>query len=92
MEVLKLAATSHGGLVLDLGGLVFKGALTSPPPHVMALSCAGTVIRNGVLELPNAAGLLIEAQDCRMEGVVIKGPGITSLLGECAAVIFAFLV
>ena len=86
MEVLKLAATSHGGLVLDLGGLVFKGALTGPPPHMLVLSCAGTVICNGVLELPNDAGLLIEAPDCRMESVVIKGPGIASLLGECCSV------
>ena len=87
MEVLKLAATAHGGLVLDLGGLVFKGPLTGPPPHVLAISRASTVIRNGVLELPNAARLLIEAPDCRMESVVIKGPGIASLLGMSAAVI-----
>ena len=74
-------AASHGGLVIDLKGAEFSGRLRGRPPYRLVLPHANTVLRNGVLELPRDAGLLVAAPGCRFEGVTFRGPGFSSPSG-----------
>ena len=64
------------GLVIDLSGRTFKGPLRGSPPHRLVLSNARTVIRNGTLQLPDDAQMVVTAPGCRLEVVTIRGPGI----------------
>ena len=83
--LLILESSSACGLVIDLCGGVFKGCLRGGPPHALLLSVARTVLRNGTLELPEEAQLKIVAQGCRLEGITVRGPGITFPRGMSAA-------
>ncbi len=67
-------------MVVDLGGRTFKGPLRGSTPHRLVLSHAGTVIRNGTLQLPGNACVVVTAPGCHLDSVAIKGQGITGAL------------
>ncbi len=67
-------------MVVDLGGRTFKGPLRGSAPHFLVLSHAGTVIRNGTLQLPGSACVVVTAPGCHLDRVAIKGQGITGAL------------
>ena len=78
-DLLQLGGCSRdGGLVIDLMGAEFGGRLRGRPPYRLVLPHANTVLRNGVLELPGEAGLVVSAPGCRFEGVTFRGAGFGS--------------
>ncbi len=74
-------AAEAPSVVIDLGGKVIKADMDmmrhpgERKSYSLLMSCPGTVLRNGVLQLPAGAQLTITALGCRMEGVTIRGPG-----------------
>ncbi len=76
-QLLELAASSRTrGLVLDLGGRLFKGPIRGKTPWQLVVACRGTVIRNGTLQLPDTTLLLVKAKGCLFEDVNVIGMGI----------------
>ncbi len=76
-ELLQLEEATHG-LVLDLGGLVFRGDIgdRQKGAHKLVVQHACTSIRNGTLELPTDTQLVVVAPGCLMEDLAIRGPGV----------------
>ena len=79
--LLELNITTAHGLVLDLRGRVYQGALLRGL-RMLCVSRACSVIRNGVLQLPDAVQLVFKARGCRMEGIV-RGQGFPGLEDQC---------
>ena len=83
-------STAHP-LIVDLRGRALSGQLPQTSAHTQAaqgddgtdraelrLSRPGVVIRNGVLHLPASASVVVAAPGCRLEGVTVRGRGISS--------------
>ena len=70
--VVNTLRAATGPVVLDLGGRTFKGPLQGARPHVIELKHAGSVIRNGSLELPVDTYILVQAVGCRLDGLTIN--------------------
>ena len=78
VDALQLAhsCSTPYGMVVDLGGKVFKGALQGCQPRSVTVTSRGTVIRNGTLKLPPGSQLVVKAQGCRLQDVHIRGDGV----------------
>ncbi len=71
-QLVNTLRAATGPVVLDLGGRTFNGPLQGASPHVIELKHAGTVIRNGSLELPVDTYIMVQAVGCRLDGLEIN--------------------